>query len=57
MLTRLIKFFGGWLKHVMPRRNTRIPEVKMERVVIVMEKAAVAAATIDFYLCLHVGLN
>jgi hypothetical protein len=57
VLIRLIKFIGGWLKHNMPQGNASILKMKMERVVIMMEKAAVAVAMIDFYLCLHVCLN
>ena len=41
----------------MPQGNASILKMKMERVVIMMEKAAVAVAMIDFYLCLHVCLN
>jgi hypothetical protein len=52
VLIRLIKFFGGWSKHPMPRRNASILKMKMERVVIAIEKqAVVAVGTIDFYLC------
>ena len=45
---RLIKSFVGWLNHAMQRRNANILNMMMKRVVIVMDKAAVAVATINY---------
>jgi hypothetical protein len=51
------KILWRLVKHTMQRRNSSMLKMMMERVVIAMEKAAVAVATIDFNLCLHICLN